>query len=68
MEDSEFEGTELLEKLASIGKVDAFFQAVDLDDFALAKALLKRAGIDAATIRMVLKKMLEGDHSDSVDP
>ena len=29
--EKDFEGTEVLEKLAEIGKVDAFFEAVDSD-------------------------------------
>jgi hypothetical protein len=59
MEESDFEGTLVLEKLALIGKVDAFFEAVDADDFDKAKALMKRADIDSETIAMVLQKMRE---------
>ncbi len=61
MDESEFEGTLVLEKLAEIGKVDAFFAAVDSDDFAKAQSLMKRANLDAETIAMVLKKMADGD-------
>lgn len=57
MQESDFEGTVVLEKLAEIGKVDAFFEAIDSDDFDKAKSLMKRAGVDAETIAMVLKKM-----------
>jgi hypothetical protein len=59
MDESEFEGTLVLEKLAEIGKVDAFFEAVDADDFGRAKSLMKRANIDPQTIAMVLQKMGE---------
>jgi hypothetical protein len=57
MDDSDFEGTLVLEKLAEIGKVDAFFEAVDSDDFTQARLLMKRAGVDAETIALVLSKM-----------
>lgn len=61
MDEKDFEGTLVLEKLAEIGKVDAFFQAVDSDDFVKAKLLMKRAGVDLQTIAVVLKKMLQAD-------
>lgn len=64
MDETDFEGTLILEKLAEIDKVDAFFDAVDSDDFDKAKLLMRRAGIDSDSIRMVLKKMsdADGDH------
>lgn len=61
MEEQDFEGTLVLEKLAEIGKVEAFFEALDSDDFDRAKALMKRADIDSETITTVLKKMAEAD-------
>lgn len=61
MNESDFEGTLVLEKLAEIGKVDAFFEAVDADDFGKAKALLKKAQVDSQTIAMVLRKMEDAD-------
>ncbi len=61
MEERDFEGTLVLEKLAEIGKVEAFFEALDSDDFDRAKALMKRADIDSETITTVLKKMAEAD-------
>jgi iron uptake system EfeUOB component EfeO/EfeM len=61
MEEEDFEGTLVLEKLAEIGKVDAFFEAIDSDDFGLAKSLMKRARVDSETITMVLKKMGDAD-------
>ena len=61
MDESEFEGTLVLEKLAEIGKVEAFFDAIDSDDFDRAKALMKRANVDAETIAVVLKKMGDAD-------
>lgn len=64
MDESEFEGTLVLEKLAEVGKVDEFFEAIDSDDFIRASVLMKRSGIDTETIAIVLKKMrtAAGDH------
>ncbi len=61
MDESDFEGTLVLEKLAEIDKVDDFFEAIDSDDFSKAKALMKKAHIDSETIEIVLKKMSEAD-------
>ena len=61
MDETDFEGTLVLEKLAEIGKVDAFFEAIDADDFGRAKSLMKRANLDSETIAMVLKKMGDAD-------
>ncbi len=62
-DESPFEGTLVLEKLAVIDKVDEFFAAVDGDDFATAKSLLRAAKVDAETIAIVLKKMADADSS-----
>jgi hypothetical protein len=61
MDDSDFEGTLVLEQLAAVGKVDEFFEAIDSDDVGRATALMKRAEIDAATIATVVRKMEESD-------
>lgn len=61
MEEADFEGTLVLEQLATIGKVEEFFDAVDSDDVQLATALMKRARVDAPTIAMVIKKMEQSD-------
>lgn len=61
MEEDDFEGTLVLEKLAEIGKVDAFFEAIDSDDFDGARLLMKKARVDSETIAMVLKKMNDAD-------
>ena len=57
MDESDFEGTLVLEKLSEIGKVDDFYEAVDSDDFTLARKLMKQAGLDLDTIEIVLDKM-----------
>ncbi len=64
MDESDFEGTLVLEQLAAIGKIDEFFEAIDADDVALARSLMKRANIDAETIAIVVRKMeaADGEH------
>lgn len=61
MDEQDFEGTLVLEKVAEIGQIDAFFEAIDSDDFAKVKSLLRRAQVDPDTIQMVLKKMSEAE-------
>jgi hypothetical protein len=61
VDERDFEGTLILEKLAEIGKVDSFFDAIDADDFARAKTLMIKAGVDSPTIKIVLQKMADSD-------
>lgn len=61
MDEQDFEGTRVLEKMAEINRVEEFFDAIDADDFARAKALMKKARLDESTIKMVLKKMGQAD-------
>jgi len=61
MDESDFEGTLVLEKLAEIGRIDEFFESIDSDDFAKAKSLMMLAKIDSKTIAIVLKKMAISD-------
>jgi hypothetical protein len=61
MDEADFEGTLVLEQLASIDRVDEFFEAVDADDVQRAAALMRQADVDAATIAVVLRKIEEGD-------
>lgn len=61
MDESDFEGTLVLEKLAEVGAVEDFFDAIDADDVARAAALMKRAHLDRATIALVIAKMESGD-------
>lgn len=60
-DDTDFEGTLVLEQLAAIGKVDEFFEAIDADDTERASRLMAKADIDAATIATVIRKMEESD-------
>ncbi len=57
MDELDFEGTLVLEKLAEVNKIDAFFEAVDSDNFLRATELMRHANVDAETIAIVLKKM-----------
>ncbi len=61
MDETDFEGTLVLEQLAAIGKVEDFFDAVDSDDVERAARLMKRANVDASTIAIVVRKIEEGD-------
>ena len=61
MDDTDFEGTLVLEQLAGIGKVEDFFDAIDSDDVGRATALMKQAKVDASTIATVVRKMEESD-------
>jgi hypothetical protein len=61
MDESDFEGTLVLEQLAAIGRVEDFFDAIDSDDVERATSLMKKAKIDASTIAMVIRKMEDGD-------
>ena len=61
MDESDFEGTLVLEKLARVDKVGEFLEAVDADNFKKAAALMKSASVDAETIAIVLKKMANPD-------
>jgi hypothetical protein len=61
MDQKDFEGTLVLERLAEIGRVDAFFEAIDSDDIERATSLMKKAKVDAKTIAVVVRKMEESD-------
>ena len=61
MDESDFEGTLVLEQLAEIGRVEDFFDAIDSDDVQRAVAIMKRAKIDRSTIASVVKKMEDAD-------
>ena len=61
MDETDFEGTLVLERLAEIGKLEDFFDAIDSDDVPRAVALMKTAKVDSATIATVIKKMEAGD-------
>jgi hypothetical protein len=61
MEEGDFEGTVVLEQLASAGLFEDFFEAIDADDVGRAASLMKEADIDASTIARVVQMMERGD-------
>ena len=61
MDESDFEGTLVLEQLAAVGRVEDFFDAIDSDDVERAILLMKNANVDAHMIAMVKRKMEEAD-------
>ena len=63
MTEDDFEGTLILEKLAETNTVEAFFNAIDDDDFEKVRRLMLRAGIDLETIRIAMRKIVECDDS-----
>ena len=64
MDESDFDGTLVLEQLAAIGRVEDFFDAIDSDDIERASALMKEARVDPSTIALVVRKIedADGDH------
>jgi hypothetical protein len=64
MDEQDFEGTLVLERLSEVGSVEDFFDAIDSDDVERAASLMRRAHIDAATIAIVIRKMeaADGEH------
>ena len=64
MDESDFEGTLVLERLAEVGRLEDFFEAIDADDTERASKLMRKAGLDAETIAMVVQKMeaADGEH------
>ena len=59
MNESDFEGTLVLEKLARVDKLEEFMDAVDSQNFDHARSLMINADIDAETIDIVFKKMAD---------
>jgi hypothetical protein len=61
MDEQDFEGTLVLERLASVGLLEDFCDAVDGDDFGRAISLMESADVDASTIAIVANKMADAD-------
>jgi len=61
MDETDFEGTLVLEQLAAIDQVEEFFDAIDADDVQRAKQLMKRANVDESTMAIVVQKMEAAD-------
>lgn len=56
----DFEGTLVLEKLATVNLIDDFFEAVDSDNLHEVEILLRQAEVDDETIEEVLRQIEEG--------
>jgi len=61
MDEADFEGTLVLERLAAIGRVEDFFDAIDSDDIERATSLMREARLDASTIAIVVGKIEDAD-------
>lgn len=59
MNENDFEGSLVLEKLAEHGLLEAFYEAIDDDDFLKAASLMRRAQIDEDSVKLTLLKMKE---------
>lgn len=59
MNEEDLEGTLILEKLAELGLVEAFFDAVDSDQFAKAKSLMQKARVEPDEIQKVMKILVD---------
>lgn len=53
----EFEGSELLEKLAEHDLVDDFLEAVDSDDFGKIVKILRQADVNEEMIKLLLEEL-----------
>lgn len=61
MNEEDLAGTMVLERLASIGQLDAFYDAVDADDIDRVTALLRRARVHQRAIATVVDAIINGD-------
>lgn len=59
MNELDFEGTLVLEKLATLDLVDDFFEAIDSDNIHEVESLLRQADIDEETIEEILRQIEE---------
>jgi hypothetical protein len=60
MNEDDFEGSLILEKLAELGLLEEFYSAVDADSINEVAELLREAEIDEDTIQEVMTKIQEG--------
>lgn len=64
MDESDFEGSLILEKLAAIDKADEFFEAIDSDDLDKVRSLMRKAKVDTETMNSVIQKITEANGED----
>lgn len=62
MESSNFDGTLALEKLAELGLLDQFYEAIDSDRLEEVNKLLKSAGLEADSIKSILRQIIDDHH------
>ncbi len=61
MDESNFEGTLVLEKIAENNQIDDFYMAIDSDDFDKAKRIMMDSGVSKSEISEVLRMMRESE-------
>ena len=61
VDENDFEGTLVLERIAEVELLDEFFAAIDADNFEEAKTIMRSADIDESTITRVLQKMRDSE-------
>lgn len=61
---NEFDGTLILERLAQMGKLDEFYEAVDSDHFEKLERLMRKMGYDSETIQLMMDKIANGLDTD----
>lgn len=59
MDENDFEGSIVLEKLAKVNLLDDFFEAIDSDNIKEVVMLLRQADVDDETIEEVLNQIEE---------
>lgn len=57
MTEEDFEGSLILERLASIGLKEEFFDAIDSDNMSEIISMMEEANIDEDSVRSVLKQI-----------
>jgi hypothetical protein len=53
----EYEGSLILEQLTEHGLVDDFLEAIDSDDINKVVSILRKAGVEDSTIKLVLEEI-----------
>ncbi len=61
MDETDFEGSIILEKLASVNLLDDFFEAIDSDNMKQVVSLLREADVDDEMIDEVLNQIEEAN-------
>lgn len=59
--ENNLEGSIVLERLAEVGLVDDFLEAVDDDNFGKAKSLMESVDLDSEVIAQVIEEMKDAN-------